>query len=43
MYFVGASIEVFTNSSGTLTGLFFQDGIMKSIYSAYPELMPPIN
>lgn len=32
-YSIGASIEVFTDSSGTLTGLFFQDGIMKSVYS----------
>lgn len=32
-------MEVFTDSENTLTGIMFQDGIMKSVFSSYPELL----
>lgn len=38
-FLLGSTVEVFTNSENTLTGIMFQDGIMKSVFSAYPELL----
>ena len=32
-------MEVFTNTEGTFTGLMFQDSLMKSVFSSYPELL----
>ena len=32
-------MEVFTDSDNTLMGIMFQDGIMKTVFSAYPELL----
>ena len=31
-------MDVFTNAEGTFTGLFFQDNLMKSVFSSYPEV-----
>ena len=36
---IGCTVEVFTDATGTLTGLLFQDTVMKSVFSAYPELL----
>ena len=32
-------MEIFTNDQNTFTGLFFQDGIMKAVFAAYPEVL----
>ena len=32
-------MEVFTDSDNTLMGIMFQNGIMKTVFSAYPELL----
>ena len=30
---------VFTDAEGTFTGLMFQDNLMKSVFSSYPEVL----
>ena len=32
-------MEIFTDDQNTFTGLFFQDGIMKAVFAAYPEVL----
>ena len=42
MYFVihtGATVEVFTDTEGVFSGLMFQDNLMKSVFSSYPEVL----
>ena len=36
---IGSVVEVFSDSDGTFTGLMFQDSIMQSVFSAYPEVL----
>ena len=36
---VGSTVEVFIVKSNTFTGLLFQDGLMKTTYAAYPEVL----
>ena len=42
MYFVihaGSTVEVFTDTEGVFSGLMFQDNLMKSVFSSYPEVL----
>ena len=36
---LGSTIEVFTDENKTFSGLLFQDGIMKTNFAAYPEVL----
>ena len=36
---LGSTAEVFTDAEGTFTGLMFQDNLMKSVFSSYPEVL----
>ena len=36
---LGSTMEVFTDTEGTFTGLMFQDNLMKSVFSSYPEVL----
>ena len=36
---IGPTLEVFTDTESTLTGLMFQDNLMKSVFSSYPEVL----
>lgn len=38
-FLVGSTVEIFTDDQNTFTGLFFQDGIMKAVFAAYPEVL----
>ena len=33
------TVEVFIDSEGTLTGWFFQDSAIKSVFSSYPDVL----
>ena len=35
----GSSVELFMDETKTFSGLFFQDGIMKSNFAAFPEII----
>ena len=37
--YVGSTVEVFTDTEGVFSGLMFQDNLMKSIFSSYPEVL----
>ena len=37
--YVGAVVEVTVNSENVLSGIYFQDGLMKEIYQQYPEIL----
>ena len=36
---IGSTVEVFTDTKSTFTGLMFQDNLMKSVFSSYPEVL----
>lgn len=36
---VGSTVEVFTNEENEFTGLFFQGGLKKSVFAAFPEVV----
>ena len=35
----GSTVEAYIDDHNTFSGLFFQDGIMKMVYAAYPEVL----
>ena len=35
----GSTVEAYIDDQSTFSGLFFQDGIMKMVYTAYPEVL----
>ena len=35
----GSTVEAYIDDQSTFSGLFFQDGIMKMVYAAYPEVL----
>ena len=35
---IGSTVEVLTDDSDALKGIYFQDKEMKSVFAAYPEL-----
>lgn len=37
--YIGATVEIFTAEDKAFTGILFQDAIMKSIFTAYPEVL----
>ena len=36
---IGATVKIFNNERSELTGIFFQDSVMKSVFGGYPEIL----
>ena len=36
---IGATVKIFNNERSELTGIFFQDSVMKSVFGGYPEVL----
>ena len=36
---IGATVKIFNNGRSELTGIFFQDSVMKSVFGGYPEVL----
>ena len=36
---LGSNVDIFTDDSNTLTGILFQDSLMKSSFASYPEVL----
>ena len=39
LFYAGSTVEVFTDTEGVFSGLMFQDNLMKSVFSSYPEVL----
>ncbi len=37
--YIGSTVDIFADDENTLTGILFQDSLMKSSFSLFPELL----